>query len=137
MKTIVGKIEKVWGCITTCDDRLIVYQVIEQKTKAIYYILKETSLELHTSYIYGEQELPSVVQEVLLLCQFYGTRIHHDTQNNKYLLYGPHLAHKTEHFLCEIPVEYMHEVIEYKKCPEDAKIKKFYQWLHSQLHQGE
>jgi hypothetical protein len=136
MKTITGKIQKVWGCITTCEDRLIVYQVVEEITKTVYYILSETSIELNTSYTYLEKDLPNVIQEVLMLCQLHGSYLHHNIQKNKYVLYGPHLTHKTEHVICEIPADYMNQVIEYKERIEDAKIKLFYKWLDGQLRAG-
>lgn len=137
MKTVIGKVQKIWGCITTCEDRLIIYQIWEEESKQMYYILSETSIELNASCIYLEKELPSILKEVLMLCQLYNSRLHHDTYKNKYILYGPHLTQRTEQIICEIPSEYIDTCIEYKEKAEDPKIKKFYKWLEVQIRQGE
>lgn len=131
---VCGIVLKVWGCITTCEDRLVIYQIAEEKTTQIYYIVSEQSIEINTYYTYKEKDIPSVIKDIILLCELSRSYVFHDMVTGRRVLYGPHLTRKKNgHMICDINKEYMDKVVTFQENPEDAKIRLFYKWLKSLL----
>jgi|Laugresbdmm110sn_1035088.scaffolds.fasta_scaffold32682_2 hypothetical protein len=132
---VLGIILNIWGCITTCDDRLVIYKVAEQKTTQIYYIVSELSIEINSYYSYKENNLPFVIKEVITLCESYKCNLSHDINTGRRILYGPHISRKQGgQMICEVNKEYMETLIDFKENDEDQKIRQFYKWLTSLLH---
>lgn len=129
---VCGIVLKVWGCITACEDRLVIYQIAEEKTTHIYYIVNERSIEINTYYTYKEKDIPPVIQDIIRLCELSKGFILHEPITGNQVLYGPHLTRKLKgQMICNINKEYMDRIVEFKENAEDAKIRLFYTWLKS------
>lgn len=131
---VCGIVLKVWGCITTCEDRLVIYQIAEEKTTQCYYIVHEKSIEINTYYTYKEKDIPPVIQDIIHLCELSQGFVLREPITGNIVLYGPHLTRKLKgQMICNINNEYMDKIVEFKENTEDAKIKLFYKWLKSLL----
>jgi hypothetical protein len=127
---LYGTVLKVWGCITTCEDRLLMYQLSETKTREMYYIVSELSIEINRSYTYKEKDLPPILREMILLCELARCFLYEDPTTHQRILYGPHIAlKKNQQMVYQINQEYFGQEIGFDIYPEDHRIKIFYKWL--------
>lgn len=122
-----AKIKNIWGCITTCDDKLIIEELQEEKTSKIYYKVYETSFELNKHYIYEADKLPSVLNSIIQKCH---AVVKFNKDNKKHILYGPNLIKQTfDHPIYQFEEYYFLKEHDIQIIKEDKKVKAYYDWL--------
>lgn len=127
-----AKITNIWGFITTCDDKLIIEELKENKTNKLYYKVYETSFELNNHYIYEADKLPSVLNDIIHNCC---AVVKFNKENKKHILYGPNLIKQTlNHPIYQFEENYFSKEHDIKIIKEDKKVKAYYDWLSKIVH---
>lgn len=123
------KVNNIWGCITVCDDKLIIEEVEDIKTKNIYYCIKEYSYDIEKIYTYDDTKLPDILDTIIHKC---AAVIKLDMHLNKNILYGPNLSKKTENnIIAQYDIDYFTKHHELEINREDKKMKVLCNWLNN------
>lgn len=133
MNIMHGFVNKIWGCYTTCDDRLIIEEIIEKNTKTKYFVVNELSIEINKAYTYTDRTLPQIIKDIIILCELQQSCV--SLYNTKQTLYGPHILRKmTKQPIVDLELDYFKKEKEFYISHEDDKIKIFYKWLRELLN---
>lgn len=115
----------IWGAITTCDDKIIIEEVIDQDSNQTYYTVCEKSYEMQDTYVYTT--LPPVLDKLINYCNAIV-----QLQDNNLVLYGPHLSKKLKKIpIYQYPLDYLSQIRTINNVQEDKKMRQFLVWLET------
>lgn len=125
-------ITNIWGCVLSCDDKLIIEELKDINSDKLYYRVFETSHDLDIIPIYEESKLPGILNEIIYKCQ---CTVKFNKETKKHVLYGPHIINNTlDHPIYYFEETYFtnqHDIVPTK---DTKKFKQFYSWLTQLLH---
>ena len=125
-------ITNIWGCVLSCDDKLIIEELKDIHSDKLYYRIYETSHDLDKTPVYEESNLPSILNEIIYRCE---CTVKFNKGTKKHVLYGPHIIHKTfDHPIYQYEEDYFSKEHCIKVTKDTDKIKHFYDWLIKLLH---
>lgn len=125
-------ITNIWGCVLSCDDKLIIEELKDKNSDKLYYRIYETSHDLNKIPVYEESSLPSILNEIIYRCE---CTVKFNKASKKHILYGPHIINCTiNHPIYQYEEDYFSKEHLIKPTKDNQKIKHFYDWLIKLLH---